>query len=82
MGIDREKIFFPYLSNYDVEEMYIILKGSRKGISSFMKKAKTVATGNIYKDEEALFEIFKVELSNEIKARKIQYFGELVQMIS
>ena len=49
MGIDREKIFFPYLSNYDVEEMYIILKGSRKGISSFMKKAKSVATGNIYK---------------------------------
>lgn len=82
MGIDREEIFFPYLSHFDVEEMYIILKGSRKGISSFMKKAKTVATGNIYKDEEALFEIFKVELSNEIKARKIQYFGELVQMIS
>lgn len=89
MRNDEERIF-PYFGNNDVEEMYVVLKGSRKGISSFMEKAKRVASHRnksprsayIYKDEESLFEVFKAELPKEIEARKIQYFGELVQMIS
>lgn len=89
MRNDEERIF-PYFGNNDVEEMYVVLKGSRKGISSFMEKAKRVASHRnksprsayIYKDEESLFEVFKAELPREIEARKIQCFGELVQMIS
>ena len=86
----KDKKFYPYLGNNDVEEMYVLLKGSRKGITAFMEKAKSVASRKcnsqrsafIYKDDEALFNVFKAELPFEIKVRKIRYFGELIQMIS
>lgn len=88
--MNDEKIY-PYFGISDVEEMYITLKGSRTGITNFLEKAKMIASRSskgksrgafIFKDEEALFKLFKSELPNEIKARKIRYFGELVQMIS
>ncbi len=86
----KGKKFYPYLGNDDVEEMYVLLTGSRKGIIAFMEKAKCVASRKsdsqrsafIYKDDEALFNVFKAELPFEIKVRKIRYFGELIQMIS
>lgn len=86
----KDKKIYPYFGNNDVEEMYVALTGSRKGLESFMKKAKHVASrvnksprsAYVYKDEEALFEVFKVELAHELNVRKIRYFGELVQMIS
>ena len=82
----------PYLNTSDVEKMYEKLNlGSRKGITSFMKKAKMIASRSksssrngafIFKDEEALFELFKSEMPEQIANKKIKYFGELVQMIS
>ena len=77
----------PYLGTSDVENMYETLKGTRKGITSFIQKAKEIATRSkggayIFKDEEALFELFKAELPEEIKRKRIRYVGELVQMIS
>ena len=76
-----------YLGTSDVEEMYEGLTGTRKGITPFMRKARNIATFDkrgyyIYKDEDALFELFKTELPEEIARKRIRYFGELVQMIS
>ena len=88
--IKDDKIY-PYLNTSDVEKMYEKLNlGSRKGITSFMEKAKMTATRSkansrgafIFKDEEALFEVFKSEMPDQIANKKIKYFGELVQMIS
>lgn len=85
-----EKIY-PYLDSDDVENMYLILKGSRKGLYTFMKNARklgvisksTLQAGKlIFKDEDALFELFKSTFPQELKIRKIVYFGELIQMIS
>ena len=89
--IKDDKIY-PYLNTSDVEKMYEKLNlGSRKGITSFMEKAKMTAIRSkansrngafIFKDEEALFEVFKSEMPEQIANKKIKYFGELVQMIS
>lgn len=89
MRNDKEKIY-PYFGNIDVEEMYVALKGSRKGISAFMEKAKCVAcrinnsprSAYVYKDEDALFEVFKSEMPEILEARKISCFGEIIQIIS
>ena len=83
-----ETKFYPYFNISDVETMYFMLKGSRKGITSFITKAKSLASRSpkggsyIFKDEEALFELFKSELPFEIESRRFKDFGDLVQMIS
>ena len=90
--MEKDNTLNPYLNTSDVEKMYEKLNlGSRKGITSFMEKAKMTATRSnshsrngafIFKDEEALFEVFKSEMPEQIANKKIKYFGELVQMIS
>lgn len=85
--IKDDKIY-PYFNISDVETMYFMLKGSRKGITSFITKAKALASRSskggsyIFKDEEALFELFKSELPFEIESRRFKCFGDLIQMIS
>lgn len=90
--MSNDEKFYPYLNTTDVEKMYEKLNlGSRKGITNFMKKAKLIASNSksstrngelIFKNEEALFELFKTEMPKQIANKKIKYFGELVQMIS
>lgn len=77
-----------YFNSNDIEKIYVKLNyGSRKGISSFMTKAKELATraktgAYIYMDEQALFELFQKEMPQELENRKIRSWGELMQFIS
>ena len=79
-----------YLSTSDVEELYRKIKHTEKGISSFIRDAKKVGTKikkgpagyYLYKNEEALFEVFKKHLPNELKALGIDCFGRLMQYVS
>ncbi len=76
-----------YLNNSDVEKMYEKVNlGSRKGITRFMKLARNLASkrGNVveYRDEEALFDLFKREMPEQLAKRRITRFYEIVQLIS
>ena len=78
----------PYFNIYDVEEMYEVLNGSRKGITAFTKDARKLTSRNkygrsfVFKNEEALFELFKERLPEQLARKKITCFGEIVQLIS
>lgn len=84
---DKEDAYngkMPYLGMKNIEEIYIKLKGSKKGFSAFEKRAKAVADKTeggayIFKNEEKLFEVFKECLPFELQARKINCFGQLMQ---
>lgn len=79
-----------YLSTSDVEELYRKIKRSEKGMTSFIRDAKKVGTKMkkgpavyyLYKNEEALFEVLKKHLPNELKALGIDCFGRLMQYVS
>lgn len=79
-----------YLSTSEVEEFYRKVKNSEKGMSAFIKDAKKVSTKMkkgpavyyLYKNEEALFEVLKKHLPNELKALGIDCFGRLMQYVS
>ena len=76
----------PYLSKENVLQIYIRLKGSSKEIKKFEEEAIQVAKkGRTYwefRDEEALFEVFRKHLEKELEVRKIDNFGRLMQYIS
>lgn len=76
-----------YMNMADVEEMYIKLTGSRKGIAQFMKKAKEVAQRTpygyyIFKREDKLFDLFKQEMPEVLNQRRFTCWGHLVQYVS
>ena len=85
---EREEHIRPYFNIYDVEEMYEKVNGSRKGITSFIKDAKKLISRNkygrefVFKDEEALFELFKERLPEKLIKKKISCWGGIVQLIS
>lgn len=86
---DKEKAYdgkMPYLGLKNVEEIYVKLKGSKKGFSSFEKQAKHIGekkNGSYrFTNEEGLFDVFKDHLGPELEARKIHSFGELMQFDS
>lgn len=75
-----------YLNISDVRDIYITLNGTEKNFSSFEKQATSIASKSkggcyIFKNEDALFDLFKSVFPDELKARKITLFGELVQLI-
>ena len=78
---------FPYMNLNDAEEAYEKVNGSRKGITAFMTEAKKVATrfgrsrAYVFKDEEALFEVFKEQLPDRLETLKIKWWGEIIQML-
>lgn len=76
-----------YMTTPDVEEMYIKLTGSSRGINQFMKKAKEVAQRApqgyfIFKREDKLFEVFQQEIPEVLKQRRFTCWGHLVQYVS
>lgn len=79
-----------YLSTNEVETIYRRVKNSEKGMTSFIRDAKKVGTKMkkgpavyyLYKNEEALFEVLKKHLPNELKALGIDCFGRLMQYVS
>lgn len=76
-----------WLGTNDVEQMYVNLTGSRKGITRFKRIAETLSSRSkggaiIYKDEEALFKIFQREMPDILEKKRIKHFYELVQRIS
>ena len=78
---------YAYLSKSDIEEIYVKIKGSRKGITGFLRDSKKIASKTrngalVYKDEEALYNVFEKYLENELKAYGINNFGRLMQHIS
>lgn len=72
----------------DVGQIYDKLGGSPSMKRAFLGKAKRLAVKSpgvgayIFKREDELFDLFKQELENQIKNKKIKYWGELVQLIS
>ena len=76
----------PYFGNSDVEKMYEKVNlGSQEGKDRFMKLARNLASkrGNRveYRDEEALFELFKREMPEQLAKRRITRFDEIVELI-
>lgn len=92
LGLDEfELAGDPYLNLSDVKEIYITIHGSSKGFGKFSKEAKKVAekietsfskSYFLFKDEPALFEVFKQFLKKELEIRKISSWGELMQYLS
>ena len=76
---------YPYEKLDSVCEWYYKIKGSNKGINPFINAAKEVGTKErgayLFKDEPALFEVFQRFLGEELKAKKINSFGELLQYV-
>ena len=77
---------YPYENLDSVCEWYFKVKGSRKGINPFINAAKEVGSKTnsgayIFKDEQALFRVFQRFLGEELKAKKINSFGELLQYV-
>ena len=78
---------YAYLSTSEIELFYIRIKGSRKGISSFLNDAykvasRTINNKRIYKDEHKLYEVFEKHLAKELNARGIDCFGRLMQYVA
>ncbi len=79
-----------YFTTSEIEGIYRKLKRTGKGITAFKKDTRAVASKVsvgpesriVYKDEEALFEVFKKHLPNELKALGIDCFGRLMQYVS
>lgn len=79
-----------YLSTNEVETIYRRVKNSEKGMTAFIKNAKKVGTKikegpvvyYLYKEEEALFDVFQKHLPMELKALGIDCFGRLMQYVS
>lgn len=73
-----------YLSLNDVEAIYIYLNGSTNGLTSFRNEAKKVAIKRgryEFRNEEKLFNIFQMYLSEILEKKKISSFGELMQYL-
>ena len=75
-----------YFNLADVRELYIRIKGDKKGITAFMKEAQTVGE-KIYgfynfTDEEALWSIYQKYLGVYLEKKKIYSWGELMQYVS
>lgn len=78
---------FAYLSTSDIEEIYEQVKGSRKGINSFLREARKLGSRTkngafVYKDENALFIVFEKYLKYELEIKGIDCFGRLMQYVS
>ncbi len=79
-----------YFSTNEVETLYRKVKNSEKGMTAFIKDAKKVGTKiedgpaayYIYKDEDALFNVFKKYLPDELNSLGIDCFGRLMQYVS
>lgn len=77
----------PYLNMSDIRVIYTRLRGTEKGIKSYLSKAKSVATKSrggayIFTDEAKLFEFLQDYFGDELTVRNINSFGELMQYIS
>lgn len=77
-----------YLGTKDLEEIYEKIKGSQKGMRGFVSKAqqkigtRTESGAYIFKDEQALFEIFQQYFAEELRLKGIDCFGRLMQYMS
>ena len=77
-----------WLGMEEVEEIYRrVNNDSSKGIRKFRKEVKKVATitrrgYTLFKNEEKLFEVLKEFLPEQLKRRRINCFGELMQYMS
>lgn len=77
----------PYLSTSEIEDAYEKIKGSRKGITAFLAEVKKIGSRTkngafVYKDEEALYQVFERHLKDELEIKGIDCFGRLMQYIS
>ncbi len=74
-----------YLNLEDVDQIYIRLRGTDRGINSFNARVKKVAIKKngayIFMDESALFDFCKEYFKDELTVRKISSFGELMQYV-
>lgn len=78
---------YAYLNTADIEEIFEKVKGSRKGITPFLRDAKKIGSRTkkgafIYKDETALYNVFERYLKDELDIKGIDCFGRLMQYIS
>lgn len=78
---------YAYLNTADIEEIFEKVKGSRKGITPFLRDAKEIASKTrngkyVYKDETALFIVLEKHIGKELQQRGIDCFGRLMQYIS
>lgn len=82
---------FPYFNSEDVRKIYEFLNGKPNGSYAFTQKAqleiaeKTKKGFNVYyqfKDEDALFDLFKERFSNLFEQKKIYCWSDLMQYIS
>lgn len=76
-----------FLSTSEIESAYEKVKGSRKGITSFLTEVRRLGTRTkngafVYKDEEALYQVFERHLKDELEIKGIDCFGRLMQYIS
>lgn len=82
----------PYFTLADVEKIYFVLNDcSSKGFKEFAENAKEIATfvpehlhkfAFQFKDEVALFELFKKFLPHKLEVKGIDTWGRLMQYIS
>lgn len=77
-----------YLGTKDLREIYEKLKGSRKGMNGFISVAqqtigvRSTSGAFIFKDEQALFELFQQYFDEELRLKGIDSFGRLMQYVS
>lgn len=74
-----------YFGIAEVKMIYLNLTGTERGMNAFISKAKQIATKQrgyyIFKNESALFNLFKEEFPEQMEQKGITTFNHLVARV-